>query len=183
MEKKIGKLETLHESMEEIKKLLTEKKSSVDASLFDSEPREPLDLHPVEFISDGTRMITAPVLLCQGDKAWWRYSADLVRSVEILKCTEPTRLRVQPIYMVNKCTNGQTHDVCHSELFITKDRATTWEEPEKSPANQVFSMQLTISILMLSVANIQNIRFSNRRTLTRANSSSATFIQPSRNSS
>jgi hypothetical protein len=87
MEKKIGKLETLYESMKEIKKLLTEKKSSVDASLFDSEPREPLDLHPVEFISDGTRMITAPVLLCEGDKAWWRYSANLVRSVEILECT------------------------------------------------------------------------------------------------
>jgi hypothetical protein len=39
---------------------------------------------------------------------------------------KPARLRVQPIYTV-KCTNGQTHDVCHSELFITKDRATTWD--------------------------------------------------------
>jgi hypothetical protein len=125
MEEKIGKLETLHESMEQIKQLRTEKKSSVDASLFDTEPREPLDLHPVEFISDGTKMITAPVLLREGDKAWWRYSADLTCSVEVLKCSEPTRLRVQPIYTI-RCLNGQTHDVRHSQLFITKDRATTW---------------------------------------------------------
>lgn len=130
MEKKIEKLETLHESMEEIKKLLTEKQPSVNASMFDSEPREPLDLHPVEFISDGTRMITAPVLLREGDKAWWRYSADFVRSVEILECTMPTKLRVQPIYTI-KCANGQTHDVRHPELFITKDCVTTWDRTGK----------------------------------------------------
>lgn len=98
LEKKINKLETLHESVEEIKNLILGNAGGIDPALFDSEPRQPLDLHPFEFISEGTKMTMAPVLFREEDEAWWRYSGDLVRSVEILECTLPTKIHIHPIY-------------------------------------------------------------------------------------
>jgi hypothetical protein len=130
LEKKINKLETLHESVEEIKNLILGKAGGIDPALFDSEPRQPLDLHPFEFISEGTKMTMAPVLFREEDEAWWRYSSDLVRSVEILECTLPTKIHIHPIYTI-KCVYGQMHDVRHNELFITRDRATTWDRTGK----------------------------------------------------
>jgi hypothetical protein len=48
----------------------------------------------------------------------------------VLECTLPTKIRIHPIYTI-QCVNGQKHDVRHDELFITRDRATTWDRTGK----------------------------------------------------
>eukprot|EP00956_Cyclotella_meneghiniana_P004598 scaffold5670_cov42-Cyclotella_meneghiniana.AAC.3 len=72
-------------------------------------------------------MSNSPVLLKPGDKAFWKYGNDLLRTVSILETTLPTILRRQPIYHI-KCSNGQEHDVRHDELFIPKTDALILDE-------------------------------------------------------
>jgi hypothetical protein len=72
--------------------------------------RETVDLAPVDIVADGIALTSSPVMFKVEDSAWWRYSGDMMRLVEILEVTPPTPIRRQPNYFV-RCQNGQTHSV------------------------------------------------------------------------
>jgi hypothetical protein len=84
--------------------------------------RTPVDLAPLDITVDGIQMTTSPVMFQPEDQAWWKYSGDMMRRVEILEVTPPTPIRRQPNYFV-RTENGQTHSVSHSDLFLSKDAA------------------------------------------------------------
>jgi len=85
--------------------------------------RDTVDLAPVDIVTNGIALTTSPVMFKVEDSAWWRYSGDMMRLVEILEVTPPTPIRRQPNYFV-RCQNGQTHSVSHTDLFLSRERAT-----------------------------------------------------------
>jgi hypothetical protein len=79
-------------------------------------PTAHIDLAHVDIVTNGIALTTSPVMFKVEDSAWWRYSGDMMRLVEILDVTPPTPIHPQPYYFV-RCQNGQTHSVSHTDLF------------------------------------------------------------------
>ena len=109
--------------------------------------RQTLDLPLLEMTYQGSELINSPVLLQDGDSAYWRYSGDLIRHVTILETTMPTLLRRMPIYHF-KCENGQEYDDRHDKLFISKEEALEIDpngviRSSRSPTTALEDLDLT----------------------------------------
>lgn len=94
----------------------------------DSSQREVVDLPPVSFTAQGHDLITAPVMFKPKDTAFWRYSGDMMRRVEIIGVDKPTDIRKEPVYTVKCIDNGQQAIVTHYDIFVAKDVATSWDQ-------------------------------------------------------
>lgn len=109
--------------------------------------RQTLDLPLLEMTYQGRELINSPVLLQDGDEAYWRYSGDYIRHVRILETTMPTLLRRNPIYHF-QCENGQEYDDRHDKLFISKEEALEIDptgviRSSRSPTTALEDLDLT----------------------------------------